>query len=92
MELVEIIDALLKNKASIETDKEAEILAYAKELDVVKAYMAELDIKYQERAEKIDKMLEAAGYVEFVDLDEVEVIGEIEEVGEVEDTTNNDWR
>lgn len=69
----EIIDILLVKKANLNAEKEAEL----------DAFMAELDVKYQEREAKINKMLDEAGYVEPVE--EVELTAEVE-------TTNEDWR
>ena len=74
---VEIINILLEKKANLAADKEAELNAFA----------AELDAKYAEREEKINRLLDDAGYVECVDVDEVEVVGEIEEVGEAVEET-----
>lgn len=68
----DIIEVLLKNKASLNADKEAEL----------DAFMAELDVKYQEREVRLNNMLNEAGYVEPVE--------EVEEAAV--ETTNEDWR
>lgn len=76
----EIIDILLKNKANLNADKEAEL----------NEFKVELDIKYAEREEKINKMLDDAGYVEPVK-EEVEQVENQDAIAEVE-TTTLEWR
>lgn len=76
----EIIDILLEKKANLNADKEAEL----------NEFKIELDIKYQEREEKINKMLDDAGYEEPVE-EEVEQVENQEVIAEVE-TTPIEWR
>lgn len=72
----DIINKLLEMKANLNADKEVEL----------NAFMNELEIKFAEREEKINKMLDDAGYVA-----PVEKV--VEEEAQVVETTNDeDWR
>lgn len=85
----EIINILLDKKANLNADKEAELNAFAQELDA----------KYAEREEQIQKLLDDAGYVEPVVEEAIEeTVEEAEPVAEevVEEAqaeaTEEDWR
>lgn len=75
----EIIKILLDKKANLNADKEAEL----------NAFVEELDAKYSDREEQIDKLLADAGYVEPVEeeVNNEEVVEEVQE-----NTTEEDWR
>lgn len=70
----EVIDMLLQKQASLEADKEAE-----------KALACEkIDEAYAERSVKIASLLEMAGYVPTVDVEENAECETVEEVAEEE--------
>ena len=86
----EIIKILLDKRVNLVADKEAELNAFAEELDA----------KYAEREEQIQKLLDDAGYVEPVVEEVVEETEAVEEVAEVTEAaeevqaeaTEEDWR